>query len=75
VKGSNALRGMSSEQTNSPAGTFSIAKGSPAEVLTQVTIAKEIGDITAEQFEYIENECQAVAGMLTRLIQSRSPKC
>jgi four helix bundle protein len=51
---------------------FYIAKGSAAEVLTQFIIAHEIGYISAEQFKYIEKECQSIAGMLTRLIQSRS---
>jgi four helix bundle protein len=51
---------------------FYIAKGSAAEVLTQSIIAHEIGYISLEQFEYIEIECQSIAGMLTRLIQSRS---
>jgi four helix bundle protein len=76
VKGGvTSWRGLSSEQTNSPTGTFSIAKGSAAEVLTRFTLSKEIGYITAEHFEYIENDCQAVDGMLTRLVQSRSSKC
>jgi four helix bundle protein len=51
---------------------FYIAKGSAAEVLTQSIIAQEIGYISIEQFEYIEKECQSIAGMLTRLIQARS---
>ncbi len=50
---------------------FYVAKGSCAEVLTQAIIALEIGYITQEQFSHIENECQAISSMLTRLIQSR----
>jgi four helix bundle protein len=51
---------------------FYTAKGSSAEVLTQAIIALEIGYITEETFHYIEEECQSISSMLTRLIQSRS---
>ena len=50
---------------------FYIAKGSSAEVLTQAIIALEIGYIDKENFKYIEKECKAISGMLTRLIQVR----
>lgn len=53
---------------------FYTAKGSSAEVLTQAIIALEIGYIEEESFGHIENECQSVSGMLTRLIQARSKK-
>ena len=51
---------------------FYTAKGSSAEVLTQAIIAYEIGYLTREHFDQVKKECQAVSGMLTRLIQSRS---
>jgi four helix bundle protein len=51
---------------------FYIAKGSSAEVLTQAIIALEIGYLAEDNFNYIENECQAISSMLTRLIQARS---
>jgi len=51
---------------------FYTAKGSSAEVLTQAIIALEIGYIKEEAFHYIEEECQGISGMLTRLIQARS---
>ena len=51
---------------------FYIAKGSSAEVLPQAIIALEIGYLEEDSFNYIENECQAISSMLTRLIQSRS---
>ena len=51
---------------------FYIARGSAAEVLTQAIIALEIKYITRDQFIHIETECQAISGMLTRLIQARS---
>ena len=50
---------------------FYITKGSSAEVLTQAIIALEIGYIDKENFKYIEKECKAISGMLTRLIQVR----
>lgn len=51
---------------------FYIAKGSTAEVLTQAIIALEIGYLDKETYQYIENECKGISGMLTRLIQARS---
>jgi len=53
---------------------FYIAKGSTAEVMTQAIIALEIGYIEKKTFEYIEKECNAISGMLTRLIQARTAK-
>ena len=50
---------------------FYIAKGSTAEVLTQLIIARDIGYITEEHFQYIEGECRAISGMLTKLIRAR----
>jgi four helix bundle protein len=50
---------------------FYIAKGSSAEVLTQAIIALEIGYLAEDSFNYIENECEAISSMLTRLIQAR----
>ena len=51
---------------------FYIAKGSSAEVLTQAIIALEIGYLAEDTYNHIENECQAISSMLTRLIQARS---
>ena len=51
---------------------FYTAKGSSAEVLTQAIIAYEIGYLTREHFDHVKKECQAISGMLTRLIQARS---
>jgi four helix bundle protein len=53
---------------------FFIAKGSSAEVLTQSIIALEIGYISQEKFDHIENECKIISSMLMRLIRSRSPE-
>ena len=51
---------------------FYIAKGSSAEVLTQIIIAYELEYVTKDIFDHIENECTAISGMLSRLIKSRS---
>jgi four helix bundle protein len=51
---------------------FYIAKGSSAELLTQIIIAYEIRYLREEHFEHVKNECQAISRMLTGLIQARS---
>jgi four helix bundle protein len=48
-----------------------IAKGSLSELITQLVIAKEVGFIPEETFTPIENQCNKVGAMLTKLIQSR----
>ena len=50
---------------------FYIAKGSTAEVLTQAIIAKEIRYIDDNTYNQINEECMAISGMLTKLIQAR----
>ena len=51
---------------------FRIAKGSCAELMTQLEIAQEIGYITKEILAEVEEECLGLSGMLQRLISSRS---
>lgn len=48
-----------------------IAKGSLAELRTQIDIAKEIGYISQEKFDVLEGDCNKIGAMLTKLIQSR----
>lgn len=51
---------------------FFIAKGSVAELMTQIIIANEIGylsDVTANEFI---NECDKISAMLSKLIKARS---
>ena len=69
---SNIAEGDESGSDKQSIRYFYIAKGSTAEVLTQSTIAFEIGYLDKESFESIEAECKAISGMLMRLIQSRS---
>jgi len=48
-----------------------MAKGSLSELRTQLDIALSIGHIDNETFQNIENQCQHVGAMLTKLIKSR----
>jgi four helix bundle protein len=50
---------------------FFIAKGSSAELYTQLIIAGKIGYIQDTEKEYLTNECKGISGMLTNLIKSR----
>lgn len=68
---SNIAEGDELDTNSQSIRHFYIAKGSIAEVLTQAIIAQEIGYITQYQLEHIEQECTAIAGMLTKLIQAR----
>ena len=49
-----------------------IAKGSLAELRTQFEIAKEITYINDETFEKLEEHCNRIGAMLSKLIKSRS---
>lgn len=51
---------------------FNIAKGSSAELMTQLEIAFEIGYMTKEALSDSQAECVAISGMLQRLINARS---
>ena len=68
---SNIAEGDELDTINQSIKHFYVAKGSSAEVLTQAIIASEIGYIDNEVFRKIETECQAISGMLMRLIQTR----
>ena len=51
---------------------FFIAKGSSAELYTQLTISIKIGYISEDEYSYYLNECKGISAMLTNLIKSRS---
>jgi four helix bundle protein len=51
---------------------FYIAKGSSAELMTQIIIANEIGYIDDKTAEALEDRCDKISSMLARLIQARS---
>jgi len=50
---------------------FFIAKGSSAELYTQLTISNKIGYITEEENNHYLKECRIISAMLTNLIKSR----
>jgi four helix bundle protein len=49
-----------------------IAKGSLAELLTQVIIAKDINYISEDEIRHISEECDKIGRMLGKLIKIRS---
>ena len=51
---------------------FYIAKGSSAELLTQIIIGREIGYINKENADQLIEECKIISVMLTKLIRARS---
>jgi four helix bundle protein len=51
---------------------FYIAKGSSAELYTQLIISGKIAYIKDEEMEFLTNECKGISGMLANLIKSRS---
>ena len=51
---------------------FYIAKGSAAELLTQLIIAQEIGYIDKTYSDQLINDCKLISVMLTKLISARS---
>jgi four helix bundle protein len=51
---------------------FFIAKGSAAELYTQLLISYKIGYLTEDENKYYMNECKGVSSMLANLIKSRS---
>ena len=50
---------------------FFIAKGSAAELYTQIIISSKIGYLEDSEKEYFSNECKGISGMLSNLIKSR----
>jgi four helix bundle protein len=51
---------------------FFIAKGSSAELMTQLIIAFEIGYIDQESKQNLVDECDKISSMLTKLIKVRN---
>ena len=50
---------------------FNIAKGSAAEVITQLIIAEKIGYVDIETLQVLENQTEKIRASLKNLIQSR----
>ena len=68
---SNIAEGDELRTNKQAVNYFYFAKGSAAEVMTQAIIAHEVGYITIDEYQHIEEECSAISAMLMRLIQSR----
>jgi four helix bundle protein len=51
---------------------FYIAKGSAAELNTQIIISGRVGYLKVDEQEYYSKECKAISGMLNNLIKSRN---
>ena len=69
---SNVAEGDELDTDRQSINFFYIAKGSSAELLTQIIIAYEIGYLPRENFDHVKNECQTISRMLAKLIQARS---
>jgi four helix bundle protein len=68
---SNIAEGDELETDKQAIRHFFIAKGSAAELLTQLIISHEIGYIDSETMESLINECKIISVMLTKLIRAR----
>jgi len=69
---SNIAEGDDLETDKQSIKHFYIAKGSTAELLTQLIIAQEIGYLNVESSDSLVNDCRIISVMLTKLIQARS---
>jgi four helix bundle protein len=69
---SNISEGDELETDRQSIRHFYIAKGSSAELLTQIIIGQEIGYINKNEGEKLINECKIISVMLTKLIRARS---
>ncbi len=69
---SNIAEGDESGSIKQSIRYFNIAKGSCAELLTQLIIAAKIGYINNENFQRLEEKCIKISAMLFNLIKIRS---
>jgi four helix bundle protein len=68
---SNIAEGDNLDTDKQSVRHFYIARGSTAELRTQLLISMEIGYIKSETFTEIEDECDKISAMLTTLIKHR----
>lgn len=69
---SNIAEGDELETNKQSTKHFYIAKGSAAELLTQIIIAQEIGYMDPVIAENLKSECRKISVMLSKLIKARS---
>lgn len=68
---SNIAEGDERDTDKDAVRFFYIAKGSAAELMTQLMIAKEIGYIEIDDADRIEGDCTRITRMLGSLIKAR----
>jgi four helix bundle protein len=68
---SNISEGDELETDKQSIRHFYIAKGSSAELLTQLMIGQEIGYIKSADASQLINDCKLISVMLTKLIKAR----
>ena len=71
---SNIAEGDERDTDKEAVRYFYIAKGSTAELNTQLIIAYEIGYIEEALFSHLEMMCNRICSMLAKLISARSRK-
>ncbi len=69
---SNIAEGDNLDTDKQSTRHFFIARGSTAELRTQLIISMEIGYISNANLVELENECDRISAMLTTLIKHRS---
>lgn len=69
---SNTAEGDELETDKQAVKHFYIAKGSTAELITQLIIGQEIGYFSNEDAASLVNDCKIISVMLKKLIQARS---
>ena len=69
---SNIAEGDERDTNKESVRFFYIAKGSLAELITQLEISREIDYIDKKEFEIILEECEKIGKMLGKLIKVRS---
>lgn len=68
---SNIAEGDERDSNKECVHFFSIAKGSAAEVITQLNIAYRVGYISKEELESLEKLAEKIRASIRKLIQSR----
>lgn len=71
---SNIAEGMERDSKKETVHFLHIAKGSCAEVRTQLLIALKIGYVIPDEYESHRNHAESISRMLHGLIKSLSPK-
>jgi four helix bundle protein len=69
---SNISEGDELESDKSSVKHFRIAKGSTAELYTQLIISVRIKYLDKNEFDFLNQECQEIMAMLTSLIKYRN---